>query len=502
MSEQNPGRILVIGGGIGGLSAAATLARQGLPVTLLERAPRVGGKMRQVEVGGQRLDAGPTVVTMRWVFERIFAGLGTALEAELTLQPAEVLHRHAWTDGSRLDLFSDLERSVEAIRGFAGDKEAEGYRRFVEYSRGIFEAVEGPFIESPRPTFFELGRHFRGEGLRSVGRIDFARTMWKAIGTFFREPRLQQLFGRYATYYGSSPFQAPGTLNLIAHVEREGVWLVEGGIYRLAEALERLARAAGAEIRTGAEVREIRVEGRRVTGVILASGEELAAGAVVCNADAAALPRGLFGAGVRKAVKEPGREDRSLSALTFLLFARTEGFPLTFHNVFFSDDYPAEFKQILGEGRLPEQPTVYVCAQDRARDDAPPVGEERLLVLVNAPPRGDYQPLSPEEVAACEERAFTLLGRCGLRVHRRPEAQVTTGPAQFEALFPATGGALYGPITHGWRASFKRPGARAKVEGLYLAGGSVHPGAGVPMVALSGVMAAQALLEDRASTKT
>lgn len=502
MGERKSGRTLVVGGGIGGLSAAATLAQRGEAVTLLERAPRVGGKMRQVFAGGRPVDAGPTVVTMRWVFERIFEGLGTSLASEVTLQPAEVLHRHAWSDGSRLDLFTDLEASVEAIRAFTGEADAEGYRRFVDYSREIFEAVEGPFIESPRPTLWGLGKRFRGQGLRSVGRIDFARSMWKAIGTFFREPRLQQLFGRYATYYGSSPFQAPGTLNLIAHVEREGVWLLEGGIYRLAEAFARRAQAAGAEIRCDAEVAEIRTDGKRVLGVTLASGEALEADAVICNADAAALALGLLGPAVRKAVTAPEREDRSLSALTWCLSARTEGFPLVFHNVFFSDDYPAEFTEILGQGKLPAQPTVYVCAQDRARADAPPVGEERLLVLVNAPPRGDYQPMEAEEIAACEEQTFAHLQRCGLAVHRRPEAQVVTGPTEFAALFPGTGGALYGPITHGWRASFKRPGARAKVAGLYLAGGSVHPGAGVPMVALSGVMAAEARLEDLASTGT
>ncbi len=494
-------RAVVIGGGIGGLASAALLAREGLAVTLLERAPRVGGKMRQVEVDGVSVDAGPTVVTMRWVFDRIFETLGTRLEDHLRLRPAEVLHRHAWLDGARLDLYPELDDTVEAIRAFSGDADAEGYRRFVDYARGIFEAVEEPFIESPKPSVLDLTRHYRGQGLKSVGRIDFSRTMWKALREYFRDPRLQQLFGRYATYYGSSPFQAPGTLNLIAHVESQGVWLVEGGIYELAQAFERVARGQGAEVRCGAEVARIQLEGGRVSGVTLESGEALPADVVVSNADTAALADGRLGDGLRKAVKAPGVQDRSLSAVTWCIKARTEGFPLVFHNVFFSDDYPAEFQQILQQGQLPGQPTVYICAQDRFDPSAPtPAGEERLLVLINAPPRGDDRPLSDKELNACEQRTFDLLQRCGLRIHARSEATVRTTPTDFDRLFPSSGGALYGPITHGWRASFKRPAARAKIKGLYLVGGSVHPGAGVPMVAQSGVIAADAVLADLAST--
>jgi len=499
MSGETNKQIIIIGGGMGGLSAAALLAREGFEVTLLERAAAVGGKMRRVEVDGGFVDGGPTVVTMRWLFEGLFAALGARLEQEVQLRSAEILHRHAWTDGAVLDLYSDLDRSVEAIRAFAGEQDAEGYRRFVSYAEEIFKAVETPFIESPKPSLLDMTKHFRGQGLKSVGKIDFSRTMWKALETFFRDPRLRQLFGRYATYYGSSPFQAPGTLNLIAHVERKGVWLVEGGIYNLARALEKLAIRQGVTVRCDAEVARIRVHKKRVVGVTLASGEALPADAVVCNADVAALAEGLFGEEPRKASGAPSRQDRSLSAVTWCLKARTSGFPLVFHNVFFSEDYPAEFDNILKNGRLPDAPTVYICAQDRDRfDDAPMEGEERLLVLVNAPPRGDYQPLSEDALQTCERQTFDLLRRCGLEVHRRPGASVRTTPTDFAALFPATGGALYGPITHGWRASFKRPGTRTRVGGLYLAGGSVHPGAGVPMVTQSGVIAAEAVVADLA----
>jgi 1-hydroxycarotenoid 3,4-desaturase len=200
------------------------------------------------------------------------------------------------------------------------------------------------------------------------------------------------------------------------------------------------------------------------------------------------------------AVPPMPRAARSLSAVTWSMVAETAGFPLAHHNVFFSGDYRAEFEAIFRHGRVPEQPTVYVCAQDRGDGVAAPAGAERLLVLVNAPPSGDVHTFPPPEIESCAERTFAQLERCGLNVRRRPEATTATSPADFERLFPGTGGALYGRAPHGWRASFQRPGARTRLPGLYLAGGSVHPGPGVPMAAMSGRLAAARLMADLAST--
>jgi 1-hydroxycarotenoid 3,4-desaturase len=235
--------------------------------------------------------------------------------------------------------------------------------------------------------------------------------------------------------------------------------------------------------------------------VLLANGERIAANAVVVNADAAAVTRGLLGAGIASAVPRVPASPRSLSALTWAMRASATGFPLARHNVFFGGDYEDEFDAIFRRSRMPDAPTVYVCAQDRdGRDGMPGETNERLLCLVNAPATGDTQDFGPAEIESCTERTFSMLTRCGLNVQRRPENTVVTTPSEFARLFPATGGALYGRASHGWRASFQRPGARTLVPGLYLAGGSTHPGPGVPMAALSGRMAAASLLADLAST--
>jgi len=496
-------RVAVIGGGVAGLAAAAELAFHGVEVVLCEAAPAPGGKMRELEVGGARIDAGPTVLTMRWVFDELFDAAGAAFDREVALEPADILARHAWSEEERLDLYADPERSADAIGRFAGAAAAEGYRAFGRRAREVFETLEGPFLRSARPSPLDLVRGVGLRGLPALWRIQPFVSLWRALGRYFPDPRLRQLFGRYATYVGASPFQAPATLMLVAHVEQEGVWLVGGGMHRVALALADLARRHGARLRFGAEVARIELAGGRAAAVVLADGERIGCAAVVCNADVAALAGGRFGADVAARLGRLRPAQRSLSALTWSLVAETRGFPLLRHNVFFSSDYAAEFDDVFGRRRLPEGPTVYVCAQDReAREGPGPGGPERLLCLVNAPAEGDARVFEGTEVESCEQRTFERLSRCGLVVDRSAGATLRTTPTDFDRRFPATGGALYGEASHGWQASFRRPGARSPVPGLYLAGGSVHPGPGVPMAALSGRAAAAAVRADLASTST
>ncbi len=478
-------RVMVVGAGIGGLVAAVELAVAGREVLVLEAQSQPGGKMRQTQVGGSVIDAGPTVLTMRWVFEEIFAAAGASFGTEVPLRAASLLARHAWSDRERLDLHADIGQSADAIGAFAGPAEARGYRQFCERARRTFELLDGPFIRAARPNPLSLAA---ASGVGMLGIAPFAG-LWDVLGEYFRDPRLRQLFGRYATYCGSNPFTAPATLTLIAHVEREGVWLVEGGMHRVARALAALAERHGAVLRYGAPVSAVLVEGGRAAGVQLATGERIAAAAVVLNADAAGVAAGALGPAAAAATTPVKREHRALSAVTWAMLAEVQGVDLARHTVFFSRDYGAEFTDI-AQDRLPGEPTVYICAQDR--DPATPNGPERLLCLVNAPPSGDRRPFTAEEIAQCEQRVAALLTRCGLTLTRH--RSVTTTPAGFEALFPRTGGALYGQALDGWRAPFRRPGAQTKLPGLVMAGGGVHPGPGVPMAALSGRMAAQAVM--------
>lgn len=499
MPSSGDHHVVVIGAGVAGLTAAVQLACRGIQVTVLERAQTPGGKMRQVMVNGAAIDSGPTVFTMRWVFDELFANAGVRLDEYVNLQPLCVLARHAWSASEKLDLFADTQASAEAIGAFSGAAEARRFLRFCDQAKQVYQALETPYIRSEKPSLARMMRDLGPRGMMTLTALGPFTTLWQNLARQFSDPRLQQLFGRYATYTGSSPWLAPATLMLIAQVEMDGVWSVRGGMHSLACALEQLGRSKGVRYSYGAHVQRIDVANGRAAGVTLANGETIAADSVVYNGDAGALVQALLGDAVRSATDALPVQARSLSALTWSINAATHGFDLARHNVFFQPNYAGEFDDIFRLQRLPQTPTVYVCAQDRG-DVSAVQGAERLLCLVNAPATGDQRQFSNKEVAQCEQNSFAMLQRYGLTINRQAGSTVLTTPQDFHQLFPGTGGALYGRAMRGWMDTFRRPCSESRIPGLYLAGGGAHPGPGVPMAAMSGRLAAETLLARLHST--
>jgi 1-hydroxycarotenoid 3,4-desaturase len=495
MSKQ---RVVIVGAGMGGLTSALRLSHHGYEVTVLEASSAPGGKVHTREVLGAKIDSGPTVFTMRWVFDELFQEVGTSLSQELTLTPLSVLARHFWPDGSQLDLSANSQESEANIEKWASPSEALLFRKFCHTAQETYRNLEGPVIRSARPNMLSLMTRLGPQGLGQLTQLGPMRTLWQQMCLQFKDERLRQLFARYATYCGSSPLEAPATLLLIAQVEMAGVWSAKGGMTSLTAALTRLSQARGAQFRFNTGCSQILQRQGRVSGVRLSTGEEITADAVVFNGDASALREGLLSHEVRSAVpaKAP---PRSLSALTWSVLSKAHGVALDRHNVFFHDDYSSEFDDIFKRQRLPQRPTVYVCAQDQpgqVLQNEP----QRLLCLVNAPAVGDVNGLSEEALAQCQTESFQHLERLGLKLEITPFNCVRTSPAEFHQRFPASGGALYGQATHGWTSLFSRPGSKTPLPGLFLAGGSVHPGPGVPMAAMSGRLAAEALMASHGLT--
>ncbi len=487
-------KVIVVGAGMGGLAAAIRLAAAGAQVTVVETASAPGGKARAVGSAAGPVDAGPTVLTLRAEVDALFAlaGKQTADEVDLVALPG--LARHFWPDGSHLDLYPDPDANFQAIHAFAGPREAQAFRRFDRQAQALYRAFEGPVMQAPRP---EMGRIARAALTNPLlwPALFPGRSLQSLLRGHFRDPRLQQLFGRYATYVGGRPAASPAVLALIWRAEAAGVWACRQGMHGLAAALARAAEGLGVTFHYATRARRIVRQGGRVTGVEVEGGRTLACTDCVFNGDPGALQDGLLGDAAAAALP-PRRHAPSLSAWVWSFAATPAGVPLAYHNIFFTEDPKAEFGPIAA-GRMPEAPTLYVCAMDRA--DGQPAGPERFEIIMNAPAG---QPPLPDEEMQCHNRTFPRLRRFGLTFSPEPGPDALTTPAMLGQRFPGTRGAIYGQSPEGSLAAFQRPTARTALPGLYLAGGGAHPGAGVPMALLSGKHAAMACLADQTSAST
>lgn len=486
--------VIIIGAGIGGLSAAIRLAAQGRQVLVLEKNPYIGGKMGEFRAQGFRWDTGPTVITMRPVFEELFQAAGRNMDDLLRLRPVDPLTRYFYPDGTRLDIRRNLSATLQQI-GQLAPGDVQGYQAFLNYAAELHRITAPVFIYDQPPRLSSLFKVAPGDILK----VDGLRTMQQAINAYVASPHLRQLLGRFATYVGASPFLAPATLNVIAHVElNQGVWYPQGGIYAIARALERLARELGVEIRANSLVTEINLRGRRVCGVKLANGAEIPAKAVIANLDVSLVYQRLLPArpAIRRRLQRLEGREPSCSGFILLLGVQGEHPELAHHNIFFSSDYFREFEQIFRLGVPPEEPTIYVAISAKSSPDDAPAGCENWFILINAPAldkRWDWQ----AQRDAYTLRLLDLLAQRGFDVRSSLRYQRAITPLEIEQMTGARRGALYGASSNNRWAAFLRPHNRCPdVEGLYFAGGTTHPGGGVPMAALSGKAASQLLIRD------
>ena len=487
-------RVGIIGGGIGGLAAALRLQQAGCQVTLFEKNEQPGGKMSRLCRDGFVFDLGPTVLTMPFVLGELCDHLGVSLEEHLQLRPVEPACRYHWSDGTTFDAYSDPARlRGELERVFPQDRAA--VEAFLRDAARLYEATADVFLFQRFDGFREFLKPRNLRLLPALPKLQVARTMERSLRARFTSEKLVQLFARFATYNGSSPYRAPATLNVIPHVEFGfGAWYPQGGMYAVATMLHRLALARGVEIKTGTNVEALRRDGARI-GAVVAGGSVHPVDAVVSNADVLWTYRHLLapaGVSVPAAV---ARAERSCSGYLLLAAVRGEHPRLAHHNIFFSDDYPEEFRDIFERKRLPDPMTIYLSISAKSDARLAPAGCENWYLLINAPASG-IEHNDPEAQQAYAAAVWSRLRAFGLDPEVRWQSSLT--PRDIERRYNSLDGAIYGASSNSPFSAFLRPTNKApRLDNVYFVGGSTHPGGGVPLVLLSAKITAEMILEGR-----
>ncbi len=478
-------RVVVVGAGVGGLAAAARLAALGHDVTICEAEQQVGGKLGVYVRDGFRFDTGPSLLTMPQVFRDTFEATG-GWPPGLSLEPLQPTARYRFADGSGFDATSDLDDLCARLDAALGAGSGDDWRRLTARAERIWQATRGPFLESPLDGWRTMAALALRQP-RDIAAIAPGQTLRGLGRRYLRDPRLRVFLDRYATYTGSDPRRAPAALAVVPYVEQAfGGWYVPGGLRVLGDALLDRAVARGSRVRLGARVTRITTSGGRASGVELVGGELVPADVVVANVDASTVYGSLVSA--PRAARRLARATPSLSGFVLLLAVRGRTPGLAHHNVLFPADYDAEFDAVFGDPARPVgDPTLYVSAPDDP--GVRPDGHEAWFVLVNAPRHGtgpgaiDWR--APGLAASYADRLLDLLGERGLPVRDRVLWSEVISPADLEERTGAVGGAIYGTSSNGAAAAFLRPANRSPVPGLFLVGGSAHPGGGLPLVTLS-----------------
>lgn len=493
--------VAIVGGGLGGLTAACTLGARGYPVTLFDKNDWLGGKAAVLEQQGYRFDMGPTILTVPSVLRRVFAEAGRNLSDYLELIPLEPQWRCFFDDASVLDLFGNPGRMASHLEESAPGTSGP-YLQFLDVSKKLHEISEKYFFWKPIGSVwdtFDLGTTFQTSVLKDLAQMRMGSTVSGTIRSFIKDKRVAQMLDHFTQYIGSSPDASPAILCAIAHMQTsEGVWYPRGGTGAIVRALVRLGKELGVRFRTGTGIRRITMENQTVTGVETDLGEHIPASAVVSNSDSVRTHRELLSGEPSRKFEKRRRYEPACSGVVLYL-GLDKRYPQLEHHCFvFSRDAEEEFHSIYEKGEPAPDPTCYLCAPAKTDPAVAPPGGEALYILVHTPylrPHHDWKKMFPAYRKTIFDKLARSAGLTDLEEHIVWESALT--PEDIHNRYRVLNGAIYGIASHGrFNGAFK-PGNRSPdVKGLYLAGGAAHPGPGMPMVMMSGWIAADALASD------
>lgn len=485
MQHESP-KAIVIGGGLGGLSAAISLTQSGYAVTLYEQNAHFGGKLNRAEQDGFGFDLGPSILTMPRIFERLFEGSSKKMADYIPTVRLDLEWRSFFPDGTTIDLYGDLEKMAQE-NPFLTPEDMEDYRNFLAYADSLYETTEEGYFKEGLDTIPEVIRHHGP--VAALKEFDYFSSMYDGIKKRIRNPKLREMLAYYSKYVGSSPYDAPAVLNMMSAMQhKEGAWYVPGGMHLIAAGLVRLAEELGVKLYAHTPVAKLLTDDtQNITAAILADGTKVEADVFVSNMEVIPAYEKLLGEDQSYLDKLEETFEPAASGFVLHLGVKQHYPQLAHHNFFFSENPKKNYDQVYRHHELPEDPTIYLVNVNKTDPEQAPPGHENIKILPHIPHLTD-EPFSIEEYAAFKETVLEKLERMGLEGLR--ESIVTENlwtPQDLQAAYGSHRGAIYGTVSdrkknHG----FKHPKHSDRYDNLYFVGGTVNPGGGMPMVTLSG----------------
>ena len=476
-------KVIVIGSGLGGLSAAISLAQAGYAVTLHEKNARIGGKLNVLKERGYSFDLGPSILTLPHIFGRLFERSGKKMSDYIPIRPLRPHWRNFFEDGQVVDLYPEPDRMAAEARKVGEDP--ANVQRFLNYSADLYDLVNAGYFEQGLDTADEFAQFY---GLWKFTKFDLFRTMHGGVRRFLKTPHLQDVFDYFIKYVGASAYHSPAFMNCLPTIQfRYDLWYVDGGLDNIALGLQRLLDELGIVVRLNSEVTQVRTEGARVTGLVTQDGAFHAADIVVSNMEVIPAYERLLRED-EPFMRTLEKFEPSCSGLVLELGLDCQYPQLAHHNFFFSGHQREHFHTVFRKRQLPPDPTIYLVAASRTDPTVAPPGCDCLKILPHIPHIDDAHPLTREDYLAFKERVVDKLERMGLKDLRKHVVfEHCWTPLDIREQYYSNKGAIYGVVSDRFKnLAFKAPKQSTKFSNLFFVGGSVNPGGGMPMVVLCG----------------
>ncbi|MCW1923395.1 NAD(P)/FAD-dependent oxidoreductase [Luteolibacter arcticus] len=479
MSKQ----VIVLGAGLGGLSAAISLAQEGYRVTIHEKNDKIGGKLNMIRKDGYTFDLGPSILTLPHIFERLFDRSGLTMADYIPIRPVRPHWRNFFEDSEPIDLHPDP--AVMAVEARKAGEDPAAVQRFLDYSYKLYDLVNEGYFEKGLDTAKDFSEYY---GFWKSTGFDLLRTMHGGVQRHLKTRKMRDIFDYFIKYVGSSAYQAPAFMNCLPAIQfRYDLWYVDGGMYGIAVGLGRLMETLGIEVRLNSPVQEIRRDVDRVIGIVTGDGTFHPADIVVSNVEVIPAHRDLLGED-EVFMKTLEKYEPACSGLVLELGLDTTYPQLAHHNFFFSADQRKHFHSVFRERRLPDDPTIYLVAASRSDPTVAPPGCDSLKILPHIPYIDDRNPLTQADYETFKERVLDKLERMGLTdLRRHIVVEHLWTPLDIREQYNSNKGSIYGVVSDRFKNfAFKAPKQSSRYRNLFFVGGSINPGGGMPMVVQCG----------------